>query len=316
MSVDSISQQTLSSFARHETFHPRAGWLKKGVDAVGASADAFLRAEAPAELGVGKNMVRAIRYWCGAYKLVTEAPNVDRPRIRDAYATEFGASLLDDAGWDPYLEDTGSLWLLHWMLLEPPCSAPAWFAAFNHFKMVDFSDADLVAHLEELRTYVDGWGDVAESSIRKDVACIVRMYAGSSSSAELLDDSLDCPFIELDLLKRVPGTQRSFTFNTAPKPSLPPEVLGFACLRYAAREDSSARSIGISRLAYGDGSPGLVFKISETQLLRDLTRLASASKEVEVVDVAGAAQLVFRSAPGELAWDVLTNYYASRAVAA
>lgn len=44
-------------FARHETFHPRFGWLKKGFDRASDDAEVFLRDDAPIRLGVGKT-------WC------------------------------------------------------------------------------------------------------------------------------------------------------------------------------------------------------------------------------------------------------------
>ena len=48
-------------FARHETFHPRFGWLKKGFDAAQKNPGIFLQEDAPVRLGVGKNMVNSIR---------------------------------------------------------------------------------------------------------------------------------------------------------------------------------------------------------------------------------------------------------------
>ncbi|MCT7964099.1 DUF4007 family protein [Laspinema sp. D1] len=48
-------------FARHETFHPRFGWLKKGFDKAKEDPGVFLAEDAPVRLGVGKNMVRSIR---------------------------------------------------------------------------------------------------------------------------------------------------------------------------------------------------------------------------------------------------------------
>ena len=101
-------------FARHETFHPRFGWLKKGFARASTDPEVFLRDDATVRLGVGKNMVRSIRYWCAAFKLLES----DRP-------TDFGNQLLGSMGWDSYLEDPASLWLLHWKLLENPCSATA-----------------------------------------------------------------------------------------------------------------------------------------------------------------------------------------------
>ena len=59
-------------FARHETFHPRYGWLKKGYDKVLDDPGIFRRDNAPVILGVGKNMVNAIKFWCLAFKIIEE----------------------------------------------------------------------------------------------------------------------------------------------------------------------------------------------------------------------------------------------------
>ena len=50
-------------FAGHETFTLRYAWLKKAVDASLERQDIFLQDDALVTLGVGKNMVRAIRHW-------------------------------------------------------------------------------------------------------------------------------------------------------------------------------------------------------------------------------------------------------------
>ncbi|HEY9663495.1 MAG TPA: DUF4007 family protein, partial [Allocoleopsis sp.] len=62
----------MTVFARHETFHPRFGWLKKGFNHASKDPEVFLREDSPIRLGVGKNMVRSIRYWCSAFKLLDE----------------------------------------------------------------------------------------------------------------------------------------------------------------------------------------------------------------------------------------------------
>ena len=61
-----------NQFSGHESFPLRYPWLKKGFDAVAADAGAFLRDDAVATLGVGKNMVRAIRHWCLAAGVLVE----------------------------------------------------------------------------------------------------------------------------------------------------------------------------------------------------------------------------------------------------
>ena len=85
-------------FARHETFHPRYGWFKKGYD----RNEVFSKDKGRSRvvLGVGQNMVRAIRYWCLAFKIL----NKDNGNILNSYEpSQFGIRLLDDSGWDPYL---------------------------------------------------------------------------------------------------------------------------------------------------------------------------------------------------------------------
>ena len=56
--------------AWHETFCPRYGWLKKGYDGVRADGGILDAPDAIERLGVGKNMVRSIRFWCAAFKMI------------------------------------------------------------------------------------------------------------------------------------------------------------------------------------------------------------------------------------------------------
>ncbi|MHB8804596.1 MAG: DUF4007 family protein, partial [Coriobacteriia bacterium] len=98
-----------TAFARHETFHLRYGWLKKGFDLAASDPEGFLAEDAAVRLGVGKNMVRAIRYWCRAFKVTAEHANPVRPRVSLDVPTEFGRRLMSDQGYDPYLENPASL---------------------------------------------------------------------------------------------------------------------------------------------------------------------------------------------------------------
>jgi hypothetical protein len=304
-----FDQRLHPAFARHETFHPRFGWLKKGYDAACRQPDIFLLPDAPAVLGVGKNMVRAIRYWCSAYKILEEVPNNERPRLRDAVPTDFGNRLLASQGWDPYLERAGSLWLLHWHLFSSPCTAPAWFIAFNEFRKPEFTDQDLLSELKSFRNGQEGWQTIVDGSLRKDVECLLRMFAGSASSREVLEDSIDSPFLELDLIRRTPGAGKHYSFNTGQKPNLPDAVVVYACLDFAEKREGGARTIGLSTLSYSSGSPGTTFKLTETALVSAIERYAANHSFVYLSDVAGAHRFIFDEEPDRLKWRVLTSYY-------
>ena len=101
----------------------------------------FLQQDAPVRLGVGKNMVNAMRYWSYAFKLTDEHPRGGSSRAHRRPSPTWEARwLLDEDGADPYLEDTGSLWLLHWWLLSPPAFAPTWWVAFNTMSSSRFTE--------------------------------------------------------------------------------------------------------------------------------------------------------------------------------
>lgn len=95
-------------FSGHETFPFRYPWLKKGFEAARENGDVFLRDDAIAILGVGKNMVRSIRHWCLAAGVLAENRNGETA----LQPTDFGKLLLSDRVFDPYLEDPATLWRL------------------------------------------------------------------------------------------------------------------------------------------------------------------------------------------------------------
>ncbi|MDV3000008.1 MAG: hypothetical protein N5P05_001614 [Chroococcopsis gigantea SAG 12.99] len=289
-------QKVKSVWARHETFHPRYGWLKKGFDLARENPKIFTSETATVQLGVGKNMVKAIRYWCGAFKVLEN----DSP-------TDFGSLLLEDQGYDPYLENPASLWLLHWYLLKPPCEATAWYYVFNRFRGVEFSVEELTRGLQSYQRELSQ--STAASSIDKDVTCILRMYVEPKWVTGLLEDSLDCPFKELGLIQSIGGESKRYTFRVGFKRNLPPEIIIVTCLEYASCNDNNARTIGISRLLYDEGSPGMVFKLSQEALCDAIEKVAREYNRINLSDTAGLIQLSFNADPEVLARDILEQYY-------
>lgn len=95
-------------FSGHESFACKSHWLKRGYDFVIADRN-FNDDDAVVHLGVGKNMVASIRFWLKAVGLLQD--NELNP-IADYLFN-------DENGQDPYIEDIGTLWLLHFMLVNP-----------------------------------------------------------------------------------------------------------------------------------------------------------------------------------------------------
>ena len=285
------------AFARHETFHPRFGWLKKGFDRATNNPGIFREDDAPVRLGVGKNMVRSIRYWCNAFKL-----------LESDQATDFGDALLGVSGWDTYIEDPASLWLLHWQLLQPPCYASAWNFTFNYFHRTEFTVEDLFYDLCDYRDRIST--RTADTSIKKDVSCLLRMYARQRVKSTVSEESLDCPFASLGLIHTA-GDARHYTFRIGHKPNLPAELVVYASLCHAARISETARSIPFASLLYDVGGPGLIFKLTETALSNAFEKVSRRFDSVALSDAAGKLQVSFTKEPLELAEEVLESYYHS-----
>lgn len=295
-------------FARHETFHPRFGWLKKGFDKATEDNSVFSKESAPVVLGVGKNMVKAIRYWCIAFKVVAETRN-DGKYVHNP--TEFAEKLLGEGGWDPFLENPSSLWLLHWNLFKPPCYAPAWFFTFNELNKIDFSSHDLLFSLREYRDRQFPSRKIIDSSLNKDVNCLIRMYVERTGPKKLKEDSLDCPFTELGIINAYTDSKK-FTFNFGSKPTLPPEITVAACLEFAQSFQDDARTISISRLLYDAGSPGQAFKLTESSLSDAIETVSLKAKDIYLTDTAGMIQFAYDDDPLKISARILNSYYKKR----
>ena len=291
------------AFARHETFHPRYGWVKKALDAAAKDPNLFNADDAVVELGVGKNMVRSIRFWGLAFKVLVSGKE-SHSRTSSAVPSVIGRTMFADDGWDPYSEYSSTQWLLHWWLLAPKSQVPVWWLAFNEFPGVEFSDEQLVQFIIDR---VRDWNP-HPSSVRKDVLCFLRMYTGGGTSRAGFDDLVDCPFRDLRLVSAT-SERGMYRFMIGPKPALPPAVAAFACLDFAARTDRTAHTVTVSRLATEPGGPGRAFKLTEAALVDLLERAAQVHHEIELTAAAGVPQLAFGEDPGIAGTELLYDYY-------
>ena len=293
------------TFARHETFHPRYGWFRKAYAATKRDPHIFTREDAPASIGVGKNMVRAIRFWGLAAKLI------DGDRQTGSVPMKFGHALFGESGWDPYMEDPGTLWLLHWKLLAPPSLLPVWWIAFNEFHAVEFTDEVLDHAVTVGLDSVGEWKKPHSSSVRKDVNALLRTYAPaerSKRSGRSIDDCLDCPLRELGLIRRSQATG-SYRFVLGAKPTLPSAIVSYAVLDYLARTKTGGNTATLSRLTHEPGAPGYAFKLVEADLFAALQQTATTTDALELASPNGVPQLSWFGDPADVADEVLSSYY-------
>ncbi len=309
----SLEQYALPAFAAHQTFHPRFGWIKKGYDNAVDDPDVFSRPDAPVRLGVGKNMVEAIKAWATATHVIARVPNPLRPRMSVALPTPLGRALLDEEmGLDPYLEDPATLWVLHWQAVSAITSLPVWWAVFNDFPALEFTDADLLRFCVE-EVAATGWPQPNESSIQKDVDCLLRMYTVRSARArQTLDELLDSPFREIGLIQPTPAGRSTYRFARGEKPGLSAAVIAYACLDYLATTDPDSRTATLTRLSADPGSPGRLLKLPQETIQDALEEIARRVADIRLAAPAGITQLALTIDPVHAAKTVLCLHYGER----
>jgi hypothetical protein len=279
------------SFSGHESFPLRFAWLAKAVRHLGGTigSDLFGREDAVVLLGVGKNMVRSIRHWATRAGVIES--QADQGRAGRYAPTSLGHLLFGPRGADPYLEDQATIWLVHWQLCSNP-ECTTWYWMFNECRQPSFTLDEAVADLMRVAEGAGG-KKPARGTVERDVSCFIRMYVPSEPDRRLSkEDTYDSPLTELALLHKEPESGRVF-FDRAHRPMLPPEVFAHATLAFWQRFAQESSTLSFERLAYGPGSPGQVFKLTENACVEFLESLELCTQgALSFTTTAGLRQLI------------------------
>ena len=297
----------------HEKFVFRYAWLKKGVDVLLKDATLFTNDEALVILGVGKNMVRSIRHWCLAAGLFEETRG--KKSGSNLQLTDLGRRMMADDGWDPYLEDPGTLWLLHWQLASNSTRTLVWHLTFCAYHDTEFTKRQLTAFVSkqlERRQITTTIG-----AIEREIDVCLRTYASTTrrtTADGILEETLDCPLVELDLI-RFFSEDNVYRFNIGGKATLPAEIFGYTLLKYLPKVIGTRRTVTVDECLYGDGSPGQIFKLDENSIIEYLETMEQLTDgRLRLQETAGLRQLYLEYETeewfGSAALDLLDRHYA------
>jgi hypothetical protein len=294
------------SFAGHETFPLRYSWLPKAVQEATKDDEVFGREDAIVRLGVGKNMVRAIRHWGLACGVLTES---GRGKGGAVGVSGLGSKLFGEGGWDPYLEDPATLWVAHWELARRQDRATTWFWAFNLARTPEFTKAGLV---EALDRYARGmqWRTASQSTLERDVEVFVRTYVPAHlPRGGAAEDTLDSPLVELGLVSET-GPHGSYAVQRGEQLGLPDDVFAYATAAFINASVGSARTLPLRELL-SVGAPGLVFALTEDALLDRARRLSESTGGAVVYEETSSLQQLYIKEPLE-PLRMLNRYYRGR----
>ncbi len=260
-----------SVFSGHESFALRYGWLPKLYDAI--STDPALFADddhAMLTLGLGKNMVRSLRFWGDAFGVI-------RSTGKATQVTEFGNRLLDPTdGMDPFLEDPSSLWRLHWNLTAH-AGLGAWSVAF-----LDIVDAEVTRErlVDIVRARAaSGRGPITVGTASAHIDMMIKTYdEGHSENSAVIEDTLGCPLQELGLIATAtPGGTQTIRFRRGAKPGLDVPAIAFALADFWAGTARSSKALSVRSLMLARRSPGAIFRLDEASLYGLLEAICAES---------------------------------------
>ena len=280
---------TKYTFAGHDSFQCRQLWLKKGYDYV-HEGQSFNDEDAVVKLGVGKNMVSSIRFWLKAFSIID---NKDIP-------TQFGKRLFDNEnGYDPFLEDEASLWLLHYQLVKNGI-ASIYSIIFNEFRK-----EKLFFNKETFVNYVKRIGEsnvdlsFNENTVGKDFIVFANLYKNDTDSKDI-EDSFSGILSEIELLKT---RDKQYFIENTERDNLPQEVVLFTILD----NPNYGSSISLNSLEFDLNSPGSVFALNRAGLTNKISEIVSNFNDIIFTDQAGIKELQFKKK--EDVYTILDQYY-------
>lgn len=267
-------------FRAHDTFFIRKGWLSKGMKHVHNKPDVFVdRDENPTDvLGIGTNMVKALRYWLQAVG-VTQEPAAGR---RVQAFTELGVRIYEH---DRFIEELGTLYLLHYKLASNKEDATAWYYFFNEFMMTEFTREDFVSSLQNYVLMSEENTSVAIRSLNDDFACIVNTYLPrykSNPGKVSPENNIDCPFGELGFIDILSKEKHTYKKSIPAAKSFNPWVI----LAVIVDQVEGREEIALNELLTAPCNIGRIFNLDAITMLDILHRVEKIG-EIKIIRTAG-----------------------------
>lgn len=276
------------SFSGHESFFCKAMWLKKGYDFI-SSGNKFTDSDAVVKLGVGKNMVAAIRYWLKSFGLT-----------KDDELTPIAKYVFNDAeGKDPYTEDKNTLWLLHYLIVTRKVASiyNLLFLDFQREKR-EFDKGQLLSFIKRKCDTPEQKNVFNENTVKKDIRVLLQNYVAPTSAKSL--DEYSGLLLDLGLIR---NNDNTYSFNEVKIGQIHPLIIYFALLDMA-NCDKTLSNDKLNALS-------LIFCMSKADFLQNVRDLCEKySGELTFTDNSGIRNVHIMTEINK--YGILDRYYEQR----
>ncbi len=255
-------KETVMVVNKHGSFYMRSGWGTKIIYAIEQDDGIFApanEAEAVDSLGVGRVMIKAMRYWSDVMGLTTEVKenNIIKKVPLDLY--------IFVKKYDPYFQKLGTLLLMHRNVITNIDEATAWYWLFNEWKG---QTASKDAFVDGLHSYLTINGmKIKKEAVEKEFNCVKQTY--------IKDKEFDLKTILDEDAYPLLGPLKALTFDKEKglikrhltSKEIPVELLIFSIAMDNQAESKNEKQLGIDLLMEENNQVGKYFNIRYSDLL-------------------------------------------------
>ena len=166
---------------KHGSFYMRTGWGTKIINAVNEDPAIFAPAaesDAVDNIGLGRVMIKALRYWSDAFGLTIEERGQNS--ISKIKTPLFECIESNDI----FFQKSGTLFLMQRELAKNINEATAWYWLFNEFQNQSFTKEEFVEGFHSFLA-VNGV-NVKKAAVEKEFNCLKNTYIGISYILSLI----------------------------------------------------------------------------------------------------------------------------------
>jgi len=278
-------------FSGHQTFALRIAWIPKAAGEIARGRDPLTDPdEGITKLGLGKNMVDALRCWIEAFQIAHRVDGVWT-------LTHIGNLIFHpDTGLDPFLEDVCTSWLLHWLIstnVESPFFA--WECVFNRWTALEFSASQIIDAFERETNRTAK--PASSITLRQHWEVFLHSYRPPRSDKG--EDHLDSAMSPLRLIREsgeranaAGKWENLYSFDPARKSAIPEQLFSFFVHDWWNRNYPNEKTVPLREMMLSDHSPGRLLKMQEPELVQRAMNLASSQPKVfQIVDSMSMRQL-------------------------
>jgi hypothetical protein len=266
-------------FSGHQTFPLRIAWLPKAIGEIASGRDPLTDIdEGIVSLGLGKNMVEALRCWVEVFQIASkeDANWILSPIGELIFAPQ--------AGLDPFIEDHSSNWLLHWLICTNTRDPFfAWECLFNRWPTAEFSSSAVIEVFQ--KESEQNQRSTSFVTLKQHWEVFLHSYRPPRSIRG--EEHLDCALSVLGLIQESGERQNTagkwetlYTFDTGPKNAIPQQLFAFFVHDWWNRTFPSEQTVSLREMVGGSHSPGRILRMAESEILQRVANLTQTQPNV------------------------------------